>query len=150
MQAPKNRLIAFPSSEQIALTPALWLACGVISYNFALLAQHAMRILAPKEIPHLTDSRRETIDRGFAVAIDARGLMPSIRAAILQISRTLLTPLHFAVTLQGRDGSSYLLVEFHGALDLPLNDHAENTPPPSPTPSGRETAAIHPPEAANA
>lgn len=150
MQTPKNRLIAFPSSEQIALTPALWLACGVISYNFALLAQHAMRILAPKEIQFLSDSRRETIDRGFAVAIDARGLQPSIRAAILQISRTLLAPLHFAVTLQGRDGTAYLLVEFHGALDLPLNDNAKNTPPPSPTQRGPEKAAIRPPEAANA
>lgn len=148
-QAPKNSLIAFPAEEEIALTPALWLACGVVAYNFALLARCPMRILAAREIPSITDVRAESVRRGLSTAIDATPLLPSVRSATLQICRTLLAPLHFAITFHPRAKRPYLLIEYLGGLELPLPDRedtiAEITTARVPT-----TAPIHPAGAVSA
>jgi len=139
---PKNRLVAFPPTEEITLTPALWLAAGVISYNIALLAQKPMRILAVSELRPQPPARAEALFRGLALAIEAGGLPPSIRAAVLQISRTLLAPLNISVSINGQNTARlFYLVEWHGGPELLTHPNPQKPAPPSPVPSEPEVRA---------
>ena len=140
---PKNRLVAFPQTEEITLTPALWLAAGVISYNVALLAQKPMRVLAPSELPQQPPARAAALFRGVALAIEAATLPPSIRTAVLQISRTLLAPLNISVSLHGQNAARlFYLVEWHGGPELLTHDFPQKPVPPSPVETEPETPAI--------
>lgn len=139
---PKNRLVTFPSTEEIALTPALWLAAGVISYNFAILAQKPMRILAASELRPQSPARAQALFHGLALAIEAATLPPSIRGAVLQISRTLLAPLNISVDLHGANSAKlFYLVEWHGGPELITHPDPQKPVPPSPVPNEPEITA---------
>ena len=106
-----------PTQKDIALTPAIWLALGVVSYNHALLAKAPLRILAPGELTldNLTPQRWQALQEGLAAIADATALSPSSLNAAIRITRTLLEPLHVTVTLLGSEATrKYLLLEFHG------------------------------------
>ena len=120
-----SQLLKFPAQKDIALSPAIWLAIGVVSYNHALLAKAPLRILAPGElVVDLTPTRWKALEEGRAALADATALSPSSLNAAVRITRTLLEPLHVAVTLLGDDHTrKYILLEFHAevsnSLDLP-------------------------------
>jgi len=111
-----TQLLKFPAQKEIALSPAIWLALGVLSYNHALLAKAPLRILAPAEIiADIDASKREALEDGSAAIADANALAPSSLNAALRISRALLAPLRVSVTLlHASETRQYLLVEFHG------------------------------------
>ena len=122
----QNQLLKFPAQKAIALTPAIWLALGVVSYNHALLAKAPLRILAPGELAdNLSPERWQALEAGHAAVADATALSPSSLNAAVRITRTLLEPLSVTVTLLGSEPTrKYLLLEFHGGevskpLDLP-------------------------------
>ena len=123
----QTQLLKFPAQKDIALTPALWLALGVVSYNHALLAKAPLRILAPGELSleNLTAGRWQALQEGLAAIADATALSASSLNAAIRITRTLLEPLHVTVTLLGSEPArKYLLLEFHGgevskSLNLP-------------------------------
>ena len=67
---------------------------------------------------------RQALEEGRAAIADATALSPSSLNAAVRITRTLLEPLHVAVTLLGDDHTrKYILLEFHAevsnSLDLP-------------------------------
>ena len=122
----QNQLLKFPAQKAIALTPAIWLALGVVSYNHALLAKAPLRILAPGELAdNLSPERWQALEAGHAAIADATALSASSLNAAVRITRTLLEPLHVTVTLLGtEDARRYLLLEFRNgevskSLDLP-------------------------------
>ena len=47
----QTQLLNFPAQKDIALTPAIWLALGVVSYNHTLLAKAPPRIQASPPSP---------------------------------------------------------------------------------------------------
>jgi hypothetical protein len=120
------QLLKFPAQKDIALTPAIWLALGVVSYNHALLAKAPLRILAPGElIADLDREKLEALEAGLAAIADATALTASSLNAAIRITRTLLEPLHVTVTLLGTEASrKYLLIEFNG-----LQAHKSLDPP---------------------
>jgi hypothetical protein len=111
----QNQLLKFPAQKAIALTPAIWLALGVVSYNHALLAKAPLRILAPGELAdNLSPERWQALEAGHAAIADATALSPSSLNAAVRITRTLLEPLSVTVTLLGSEPTrKYLLLEFH-------------------------------------
>jgi len=120
----QTQLLKFPAQKDIALTPAIWLALGVVSYNHALLAKEPLRILAPGEVAlnDLTPDRWKALEEGLAAIADATALAPSSLNAAIRITRTLLEPLHVSVTLLGSEATrKYLLLEFHGPVSKALN-----------------------------
>ena len=102
----QTQLLKFCEQKEIALTPAIWLALGVVSYNHALLAKAPLRILAPGElaINNLTPQRWQALEEGHAAIADATALSASTLNAAIRITRTLLEPLHVSVTLLGQRG----------------------------------------------
>ena len=147
----QTQLLKFPEQKDIALTPAIWLAIGVVSYNHALLAKAPLRILAPGELAldDLTPHRWQALEEGLAAIADATALSPSSLNAAIRITRTLLEPLHVTVTLLGSEATrKYLLLEFHGgevskSLDLPEGFEAAHPPSqrlPRQSPTKREPA----------
>lgn len=118
-----SQLLSFPAQKDIALSPAIWLAIGVVSYNHALLAKAPLRILAPGElVANLTPSRWKALEEGRAAIADATALSPSSLNATVRITRTLLEPLRVTVTLLGDDHTrKYILLEFHGEVSKPLD-----------------------------
>lgn len=121
-----TQLLKFPTQNEIALSPAIWLALGVLSYNHALLAKAPLRIIAPSELTSdLHASKWQALEAGSAAIADASSLPPSTLNAALRICRALLEPLQVTVTLLGTpQNRQYLLLEFHGGeisrnLNLP-------------------------------
>ncbi len=125
---PRTQLLKFPQQKEIALSPQLWLALGVASYNHALLAKQPLRDLAPGEVAtDLSKERWDAIFAGKAALLDAGGLTESALDATVRITATLLKPLLVSVRVLGnRMTKRYLLMEFHG------EDQASKltTPPP--------------------
>jgi hypothetical protein len=118
------RLINLPADKGIALTPPLWLALGVVSYNHALLAQQPLRVLAPAELTdNLSPERYKALEEGKAAIADTSPLAPSTLIAAVRIAKALLEPLHITVTMLGNEQSRrYLLLEFdppHNAAEEP-------------------------------
>lgn len=111
-----TQLVKFPAQKEIALSPAIWLALGVLSYNHALLAKAPLRILAPAEVTaDLHASKCEALQAGSAAIADASALSPSSLNAALRISRALLEPLQVSVSLlRSEPTRHYLMIEFHG------------------------------------
>ncbi len=119
-----SQLLKFPTQKEIALSPAIWLALGVLSYNHALLAKAPLRIIAPSEIiADLHASKWQALEAGSAAIADATALAPSSLNAALRICRALLEPLQVSVTLLGTAQTrQYLILEFHGGeLSSTLN-----------------------------
>ncbi len=113
-----NQLLKFPAEKEIALTPPLWLALGVLSYNHALLAKEPLRILAPGELTgSLAEEKWKALEAGRAAIADAGRLAPSSLIASARIAKALLEPLQITVTLLGNEHCRrYLLLEFHGEV----------------------------------
>jgi hypothetical protein len=124
-----NQLLKFPAQKEIALTPPLWLALGVLSYNHALLAKAPLRILAPAELAdNLSEARTQALEQGRAALADTSTLAPSALIAAVRIAKALLEPLQITVTLLGNQHTRrYMLLEFHGEVST------EQQPPPLPT-----------------
>ncbi len=127
----QTQLLKFSAQKEIALTPAIWLALGVVSYNHALLAKAPLRILAPGElsIDNLTAGRWQALQDGLAAIADATALPASSLNAAIRITRTLLEPLNVSVAPLGSEPTrKYLLLEFHGKVSRPLDLPQENKP----------------------
>ena len=111
-----SQLLKFPTQKEIALSPAIWLAIGVLSYNHAILAKAPLRIIAPSDIvADLHVSKWQALEAGSAALADANALAPSSLNATLRICRALLEPLQVTVNLLGTaPPRQYLMLEFHG------------------------------------
>ena len=110
---PKNQLIQIEKNSDISLGPALWLAVGVVAYNHALLAQKPIRIVSPEAlVVALEPGRLESLRRGQAVFVEVTALSATSLMAVQKISRALLEPLNFRVSLHGGQHTrKYLLLE---------------------------------------
>lgn len=120
----RRKFIALPKGN-FELTPKLWIALGLIAYNYHLMTLQPLQVIATAHnFPNVPRTRLETADRGRAVMLSTEGLSPATRAAISEIARTLLLPL--GLTISNHGGSPvpgcgrtarYLLVEEVGASD---------------------------------
>lgn len=111
---PANQLLKFRGGK-IALTPELWLALGVASYNHRILAQAPLPIVDPKEVvADLSEEELEAIAQGLAAITDATALAPSALDATLRITRSLLAPLHVTAKVIGAPSQTqvYLMLQF--------------------------------------
>lgn len=134
---PRRKFIALPNDDRLQLTPKLWMAVGLIAYNYHLFTLEPLEILAtPPGAPHIPPARAEAATCGRAVMVSTDNLKPTIRSAITQISRTLLTP--FGLTVSTHGGSPlpgagrtprYLLVEDHGSPEHSAKPELVSTPP---------------------
>jgi hypothetical protein len=121
----RHKFIALPNDDTFHLTPKLWMAVGLIAYNYHLLTLEPLQILATsRDARHVPPSRVEAAARGLAVMISTEGLAPATRTAISEIARTLLTPLGLQISTHGgwqitgrRRSTRYLLVQDAGPIE---------------------------------
>src|SRR5437868_15276193 len=98
----RRRFIALPNDDTFHLTPKLWMAIGLIAYNYHLMTLEPLRILATsRDARHVPPTRIEAAARGLAVMVSTEGLAPATRLAISEIARTLLTPLGLHISTHG-------------------------------------------------
>jgi len=146
-----TQLLKFPEAKAIALTPQLWLALGVTSYNHALLARQPLRILAPGEaIADLSKETWEALYAGKAAIVDTTGMSDASLAATAQITAALLKQLQVSVrTLGNAHTRKYLLLQFHGDDEaseltvpgpriLPVHDFPQAPQPEEAEPTGTD------------
>src|SRR5438105_3327071 len=115
----RRRFIALPNDDTFHLTPKLWMAIGLIAYNYHLMTLEPLRILATsRDARHVPPTRIEAAARGRAVMVSTEGLSPAARSAVSEIARTLLTPMGLHISTHGgwqltgrRRSTRYLLVE---------------------------------------
>ena len=86
-----RKLITLPKGPSLDLTPNLWLALGLIAYNFHLMTLEPLQVLAP------ADAGRP----GLAAMLSTEGLSPVTRTAVIEIARAFLTPLGLAISAHG-------------------------------------------------
>lgn len=129
-----RKFIALPADEAFRPTPKLWMAVGLMAYNFHLLSLKPVQILATsRDARHIPIGRAASVARGRAVMLSTEGLTPNTRTALTEIGRTLLTPFGLSVSHHGGaplPGSGhttrYLLIEDHSG-----NDQLEEFPTPT-------------------
>jgi hypothetical protein len=112
----ESQLLKFKGGK-IALTPELWLALGVASYNHRVLAHEALPIIDPTEVvADLSHEELEAIAQGFAAVTDATALTPTALDATVRITRSLLAPMHVTAKVLGVPDKTrvYLLLQFTG------------------------------------
>lgn len=115
----RRKFIALPNDDTFHLTPKLWMAVGLIAYNYHLMTLEPLQILATSpDARHIPPTRIEAAARGLAVMVSTEKLTPPIRSAITEISRTLLTPFGLEVSAHGGSPlpgagrtTRYLLIE---------------------------------------
>lgn len=115
----RRKFIALPNNEALHLTPKLWIAIGLIAYNYHLMTLEALQILTTSShAHHVPRARLEAATLGSAVMLSTEGLSPATRSAITEIARTLLMPLGMQVSNHGGSPipgggrtARYLLVE---------------------------------------
>jgi len=135
----RRKFLTLPLDDAFALTPKLWMAVGLVAYNYHLMTLEPLQILATsRDARHVPPTRIEAAARGLAVMVSTEKLSPTIRSAITEISRTLLTP--FGVQVSAHGGSPlpgagrttrYLLIEDVGG------DARFALPEPTPIDAGR-------------
>lgn len=114
----RHQLIALPKGPRLHLTPKLWLALGLIAYNYHLMTLEPLQVLTPG------DAGRP----GLAVMLSTEGLAAVTRSAVTEIARALLAPLGILVSAHGGKRvpgvgptAHYILVE-----DLQADREAEH------------------------
>ena len=121
----RRKFIALPNDDTFHLTPKLWMAVGLIAYNYHLMTLEPLEILTTShDAHHVPPTRTEAAARGLAVMVSTEKLSPPIRSALTEISRTLLVPFGLNISTHGGSplpGSGrtkrYLLVEDVGGAD---------------------------------
>lgn len=121
----RRKFIALPHDDTFHLTPKLWLAVGLIAYNYHLMTLEPLQILATsRDARHIPLTRIGAAARGLAVLLSTEGLSPATRTAITQIARTLLLPLGLQISNHGGSpipghghATRYLLVEDTGETE---------------------------------
>jgi hypothetical protein len=121
----RRRFLALPNEDTFHLTPKLWMAVGLIAYNYHLMTLEPLQILATsRDARHIPPTRVEAASRGLAAMLSTEGLSPATRAAITAIARLLLTP--FGMHISHHGGSPlpgggrtrrYLLIEDAGTSE---------------------------------
>jgi len=97
-----RKFIALPNDDSFHLTPKLWMAVGLVAYNYHLMTLQALHILTTtRDARHIPATRVESAARGLAVMVSTEGLSPATRNAITEIARTLLMPLGMHVSNHG-------------------------------------------------
>jgi hypothetical protein len=97
----RRKFIALPNDEAFHLTPKLWMAVGLIAYNFHLLTLEPVQILTSREARHIPPARVEAAMRGLTVMLSTEGLAPAARSALTEIARTLLVPFGLSISQHG-------------------------------------------------
>ena len=121
----RRKFIALPNDDTFHLIPKLWMAVGLIAYNYHLMTLEPLQILATsRDARHIPPARSEAAARGLAVMVSTENLTPPIRTAITKISRTLLVPFGLSISHHGGSplpgagrAKRYLLVEDVGGTD---------------------------------
>ena len=136
----RRKFLALPNDNTFHLTPKLWMAVGLVAYNYHLMTLEPLQILATsRDARHIPPTRIEAAARGLAVMVSTEKLSPTVRSAITEISRTLLHP--FGLQISAHGGSPvpgagrttrYLLIEDVGGAD-----HFA-MPDPTPIDAGRQ------------
>lgn len=98
----RSKFIALPNDETFHLTPKLWMAVGLMAYNFHLLTLEPVQILSTsRDARHIPPARVEAAMKGLAVMLSTEGLAPATRSALTQIARTLLVPFGLSISQHG-------------------------------------------------
>lgn len=139
-----NRLIIFPKAEEVALSPQLWLALGLVSYNHALLEQRPLRVMGREQMDEYTiPGRPEQAEmQGNAVFCDLTAARSTTVSCVVSISRALLAPYGISVRKLENDRKRFVLLqvrESRGEINLP----------PPPVEPEREIAAKQGPKPAH-
>lgn len=121
----RRKFIALPNDDTFHLTPKLWMAVGLIASNYHLMTLEPLQILATsRDARHIPPSRIEAAARGLAVMLSTEKLSPTVRSAIAEISRTLLSPFGLQVSAHGGSPlpgagrtTRYLLIEDVGGSE---------------------------------
>jgi hypothetical protein len=102
MNKEGRELIRMPADDDFALTPKIWLALGLLSFNHQLLTLHPLQVLTPNEVRvGMNPERREAIRKGLAVLVDTERMTHDSRTAFIQIARHLLEPIGLLITQHG-------------------------------------------------
>lgn len=120
-----HKFIALPNDDTFHLTPKLWMAVGLVAYNYHLMTLQALQILSTtRDARHVPTTRIESAARGLAVMLSTEGLSPATRNAITEIARTLLIPLGMCVSNHGGSPlpgcgrtARYLLIQDTGSSE---------------------------------
>jgi hypothetical protein len=120
----RRKFITLPQDDAFILTPKLWVAVGLIAYNYHLMTLEPLQILATRNARNVPATRIEAAARGLAVMLSTEGLSPATRSAMSEIARTLLLPLGLQVSNHGGSPvpgvgrtARYLLVEDVGTSE---------------------------------
>ena len=96
----RRKFIALPNADTFHLTPKLWMAIGLIAYNYHLLTLNPLQILSA-DAPHIPCARVEAAAKGLAVMLSTEGLAPAARTALTEIARTMLIPFGLSISQHG-------------------------------------------------
>jgi hypothetical protein len=98
----RRKFIALPKADTFHLTPKLWMAVGLVAYNYHLLTLQPLQILSTsRNARHIPPGRVEAAAKGLAVMLSTEGLTPTTRTALIEIARTLLIPFGLSISQHG-------------------------------------------------